>query len=433
MSKESATPNRLDDYLARIEALEKAKRRRRYLLILIAVACLGGGFQMYRSIQNPESLRSFQLTDLTADQVQQIFEEDASPIGVSHPELGYDTIHSVAEYHNLSQQLQMLQRIRYETVQEQEEFPLQEEAPENPLGTFVMDIAGDRKVGKELTFTIEDYDSEVAYMVDFGNGFKRRIRRAYRYAYPKPGRFMVRLIASLGENNSLYSKEIRISSDPKSTQEPQVLAQNSADAPQEPSPSAKEEEETEFQESMPIQSLERISELNSSSNGPSMPGDTQAALDITDLRASINPELMPINTSTKAGESGNSQAKEASDGEERTAEKEEVLDLSKPMFAAEIMPEYPGGTRGIARYFQRNNRYPSEARRNGVEGIVYVQFIVGKDGDLSDFKVIKGIGYGCDEEAIRLLDRMPKWIPGEHSSTKVAVYRTLPVTFKLVE
>lgn len=108
-------------------------------------------------------------------------------------------------------------------------------------------------------------------------------------------------------------------------------------------------------------------------------------------------------------------------------------DLSKPLYAADVMPEYPGGTRGLANYFQRNNRYPPSASRNGIEGVVYVRFIVQKDGDLSDLTVVKGIGYGCDQEAIRLLDRMPKWIPGEHQNTKVSVYQTLPVTFKLVD
>jgi len=82
-------------------------------------------------------------------------------------------------------------------------------------------------------------------------------------------------------------------------------------------------------------------------------------------------------------------------------------------------------------YIAENLRYPSKAKKNGVEGKVYMQFVVEGDGSLSEFKVLKGIGSGCDKEAIRLLKNAPKWNPGKSRGKVVRTRRTMPITFKL--
>lgn len=98
---------------------------------------------------------------------------------------------------------------------------------------------------------------------------------------------------------------------------------------------------------------------------------------------------------------------------------------------AEKTPEFPGGTKALSKYLRRNLNYPKEARRMGIEGKVFVEFIVDTDGSIVDVKVVKGIGAGCDEEAVRVLKSSPKWIPGEVRNESVKVKMSIPIVFKL--
>ena len=91
--------------------------------------------------------------------------------------------------------------------------------------------------------------------------------------------------------------------------------------------------------------------------------------------------------------------------------------------------EFPGGQSEMLKYIQDNRQYPDEAKENDVHGKVLVSFIVERDGTLSDVKVKRGIGSGCDEEAVRVITSMPKWKPGEQGGKAVRTSLTLPVTF----
>ncbi len=78
----------------------------------------------------------------------------------------------------------------------------------------------------------------------------------------------------------------------------------------------------------------------------------------------------------------------------------------------DVLPEFPGGMKALAKYVdEKNHYYPAEARKNKIEGKVIIQFIINTDGTASNFKVIKGIGYGCDEAAVEAFKKMPKWKP----------------------
>lgn len=90
-----------------------------------------------------------------------------------------------------------------------------------------------------------------------------------------------------------------------------------------------------------------------------------------------------------------------------------------------------GGMAAFYKFINEKVKYPAQARRMGVEGRVFVQFVIGKDGSLSDVKVIKGIGAGCDEEAIRVVQSSPAWNPGKQRGKAVKQRYTLPVVFKL--
>lgn len=97
----------------------------------------------------------------------------------------------------------------------------------------------------------------------------------------------------------------------------------------------------------------------------------------------------------------------------------------------EQMPEYPGGMRAGLEFMARNLRYPTKAREVGKQGRVIVQFVVRKDGSLSDFKVLRPVDPWLDAEAIRVISTMPKWKPGMQDRKPVSVKFTLPVTFML--
>lgn len=97
----------------------------------------------------------------------------------------------------------------------------------------------------------------------------------------------------------------------------------------------------------------------------------------------------------------------------------------------EEQPTPNGGMSAFYDFVRKNLKYPSQARRMGIEGKVFVQFVVDKDGTITDVQAIKGIGAGCDEEAIRVLKNHPKWKPGKQRGRAVRVRMVIPITFKL--
>ena len=83
------------------------------------------------------------------------------------------------------------------------------------------------------------------------------------------------------------------------------------------------------------------------------------------------------------------------------------------------------------KFIAKNLRYPPSARRMGVDGTVYVSFVVGKDGTINDVKVLRGISADCDKEAVRVVQMMPPWKPGKQNGKAVFVRFNLPIKFKL--
>ncbi len=97
----------------------------------------------------------------------------------------------------------------------------------------------------------------------------------------------------------------------------------------------------------------------------------------------------------------------------------------------EEMPSFPGGEAKMFEYLGQNIRYPQIAREAGISGVVYVNFVVGTDGKITDVKVLRGIGGGADEEAIRVVKNMPSWSPGKQRGKAVRVSYNLPIRFSL--
>jgi protein TonB len=113
-----------------------------------------------------------------------------------------------------------------------------------------------------------------------------------------------------------------------------------------------------------------------------------------------------------------------------TVEAAPVVD-DKVYLHTEVAAQYAGGMAALAKFMSKNVKYPAIARRIGVEGTVYVGFIVGKSGEILEATVIKGIDAACDAEALRVINLMKGWSPGLQGGAPVKVRMVLPITFKL--
>ena len=137
--------------------------------------------------------------------------------------------------------------------------------------------------------------------------------------------------------------------------------------------------------------------------------------------------MMPIFFKLDDGQPAKTVKKEKASNPDMTPDKNGVYQI------VEEMPQFPGGEKGMMEFVTKNIAYPQEARDKEIEGRVFVRFVIEKDGSVSDVKVAKGIGGGCDEEAVRVVKAMPKWIPGKQDDKPVRVSYTMPFFFKLQE
>ena len=109
----------------------------------------------------------------------------------------------------------------------------------------------------------------------------------------------------------------------------------------------------------------------------------------------------------------------------QAAEPEKVFDM------VEQMPTFPGGQQELMSYLGKNIKYPTIAQENGTQGRVIIQFVVERDGTITDVHVARGVDPYLDKEAVRVVQSMPKWIPGKQNGKAVRVKFTVPVMFRL--
>jgi len=105
--------------------------------------------------------------------------------------------------------------------------------------------------------------------------------------------------------------------------------------------------------------------------------------------------------------------------------------VSAPYAVVEQMPEFPGGDLALRKYLANSVKYPVVAPENGIQGKVFVSFVVDRDGGISNVKVARGIDESLDKEAMRVVKSMPKWIPGKQNGQPVRVSFTVPINFVL--
>ena len=137
--------------------------------------------------------------------------------------------------------------------------------------------------------------------------------------------------------------------------------------------------------------------------------------------------MMPIFCKLDDGQPAKSVKKEKASNPDMTPDKNGVYQI------VEEMPQFPSGETKMMEYIAKNINYPQEARDKGIEGRVFIGMVIEKDGSVSNVRVLRGIGGGCDEEAVRVISSMPKWKPGKVGGEPVPVSYMLPVNFKLQE
>lgn len=111
--------------------------------------------------------------------------------------------------------------------------------------------------------------------------------------------------------------------------------------------------------------------------------------------------------------------------------KEEVEEEAQVFYIVEEMPEFPGGDAALKAYLAQSVKYPTIAQENGIQGKVYVSFVVGKDGSITNAKIARSVDPSLDKEALRVVNSLPKWKPGKQGGKPVRVSYTVPINFVL--
>ena len=110
----------------------------------------------------------------------------------------------------------------------------------------------------------------------------------------------------------------------------------------------------------------------------------------------------------------------------------QTQDKKKEVYShVEVMPQFPGGAQEMMVFLRDNIQYPVTAAEQHIEGRVIVRFVVGSDGTVGDVEIVRSLDPSCDKEAIRVIRKMPTWVPGKQNGEAVSVYYLLPIIFRL--
>ena len=159
---------------------------------------------------------------------------------------------------------------------------------------------------------------------------------------------------------------------------------------------------------------------------PPPPPQVMDVLNIVEDNANVDDELVLANT-----ESDQNTQVEYSAPIEYAVEKEEEVEEATVFFIVEEMPLFPGGPAELNKYIAQNVKYPVIAQENGIQGRVYVSFVVNSKGKIENVKVARGVDPSLDKEAVRVVESMPEWKPGKQGNKAVKVSFTIPVNFVL--
>lgn len=182
---------------------------------------------------------------------------------------------------------------------------------------------------------------------------------------------------------------------------------------------------TNQQTSSEVEELVQITQQNTPPPPPAPPPPS-IVLNIVENTAQINDD---ISIDAEADES--TQVDEYKPPVAVAQEEEAEIQEQEIFQVVENAPAFPGGDGARMKFLQDNIRYPAMARESGIQGTVYVTFVVERSGAVTDVKILRGIGGGCDEEAVRVVKNMPKWEPGKQRGKPVRVQFNMPIKFTL--
>jgi len=423
-----------NDYIRTIEAQESIRKRRKRavfsLLILIALVSLCSLWLfIFYAKPGSKDLEKVDLREMNEELIKSKLADHPQGFIIEDKVIGLsDTIFEVADFWEmkvLHDELTKIREIPVDTLdvvvkdtsmednivansfqtntsetdsRELNTEPATQLDEEIPI--YTVDIIGDRVVGNSLRFTIADYDPDFLYLIDYGNGEVVKAENTHTYQYKAPDTYHVKLTAINRQSGSksAYVTQIEVAETPEALSDMNLEEKNRV---------------PEIVSISPQKSSEKIQLTGNTL------ADSETDLEITRSSDENEAEDQDLENVPMPGIS------------ESAGTSSVPADVAGPMSFAETMPQFPGGLNALRVFFDSRIDYPQMAREHEVEGKVYLQFVVSATGKLSDFRVVKGIGYGCDEEALRIARLMPNWIPGFHERRHVSVVYTLPVDFIL--
>ena len=389
-------------YLKELQAKERKRKLKSLGLGLGVLALVGSSVVILlntsTSVQAAEAsaFQQFGMRDLNDKVAQAFFEETGNIMVVNHEEGTQDTIRSYQEYHGLINQYidveemsvsivpktmlldsATLDNLLPDSLQEIENATLE---GENALPAFNLKVVGEQEVGKYVYIQIENFTPGYSYKLDLGNGRQQVGRKINRVSYKVAGTYSVALLVKGPE----MEEEIV-----------DVYAVRIANAPE------PEEEETN-----------------------ELAGDTPNP----DTIAPTAPTLNPVRSLSTLRNTGASSTPEMSLDAPETANQipNNRIDFSRPLYSADQMPQFPGGSGAMNRFISNNVRYPE----GELEGSVMIRFIVDREGNIQEPQILKSLGPEYDQEVLRILKVMPKWKPGIQGGVNVSVYTGFAVRFQ---
>ncbi|MEM6802092.1 MAG: TonB family protein [Bacteroidota bacterium] len=444
-------------YIEQVKTEEK-KKKRRYLLLLLLLLLLGiigggGIFNIWRSSEGLE-YRTYNKTDLDLTKFKGILADKNVRIRVLDYERGrLDTISTVEEYRaiydngGIGDGFPPEDSTEFNNSIDPSDYKYQDEEPgisqngegnnsdeftysdgndntsrkgfeevSGPLKQFQLDIIGKRVAGEILSFIITDYNPSIRYNLDFGNGIIQEAKEITLYMYPASGRFTLNLTATDPQfNRSKTSEYLEIKNRNNAS-----IVENTDDA-----------NNTYSTEPSTQSDWEPVTNTNTNTNTT----DSDISRDQSPDGSNTSDNISGMNN-LPAEDKGIEQPTTTPATEEVNTNLDASInsdDIKRPVLTAQKQPSFPGGTKSMYSFLNQHIEYPQQARDFEVEGKVYVQFEVDTKGNIKHPKVVKKLGYGCDEEALRIVQLMPKWEPAKNMGQEVPYLYTLPVTFRLIE
>ncbi len=455
MDQKSANIQKIHDYLSELDTKVQEEKHKKRIISIVSVGvfiCIGIVLY-FMIIQSDFSSRAgnqvYNFKNLNIQDVEDYFASNQDALFVRLPDSNQlIALTSTEDYWRLldeyatrarrsenmeQEQIVSVSAIQQDSITQSNDIQVDSLFSEGILkGNF--SITGRRINGNSLLFRINNFDPNIEYSIDFGNGVRRKnVSNTFGYRYPSAGKFTVTLTGTYREEKIISSTTfLQISSSQVSeavltnvSAEEQISSQD-LDEPQGTNVQTLDNSPT-----APISSTTTTSsdELNTRNNNSFITRSDINTNNTTtvDAQTANSPPLSNV-----GGDEENNQAFETTSNVRDLNNREENVSVA-PLKIASQMPNFPGGQTAMLNYLNQQLTYPQAARDFEIEGSVYVQFVVNKDGSLSDIEVVRGLGYGCNQEAIRIVKSMPKWQPGQQNGQSVPVIYTLPVKFSLIE